>query len=246
MNRFVSASAFLVAVVLAQPTEGAPITFSASEGNLAASATFDAIGNDLVVTLTNTSTSDVLVPADLLTAVFFTMGGGPPALTPASAMLGLGSTVLFGGTDPGNVVGGEWAYGSGLSNAPEAATHGISSSGLNLFGSANFPGSNLQGPDGVNGLQYGITSFGDDPLTGNSVVTGDNALIKDQVVFVLSGLPNGFDPSVEISSVSFQYGTSLSEPNIGTPEPATCGWLAFAYLLVVRRPRFAETSRPLA
>lgn len=48
-----------------------PVTFNASSGLLSASATFDIVGGNLSVTLTNTSTNDVLAPSDVLTALFF-------------------------------------------------------------------------------------------------------------------------------------------------------------------------------
>jgi hypothetical protein len=214
----------------------APITFSSTNGVLSASATFSTVGNDLKVTMTNTSAFDVMVPGDVLTAVFFdVIGSSLAGLSPDSAILGPGSVVLFGGSDPGNVVGGEWAYGAGLSGAPHGAAYGISSSGLDLFGSSNFPGNNLQGPAGVDGIQYGITSAGDDPASGNAAVTGNNALIKNQVTFMLSGLPAGFNPASQITNVSFQYGTSLSEPNV--PEPATCAWLLAVGLFTTRKRR---------
>jgi len=39
---------------------------------------------------------------------------------------------------------------------------------------------------------------------------------------MLSGLPGGFVPSASnITNVSFQYGTALTEPNVPVPEPAT-------------------------
>src|SRR5262249_38071850 len=147
---------------------------------------------------TNTSDGDVLMPVDVLTAVFFDVSGPALSLTPTSAVLNGGSTVFFGTTDPGNVVGGEWAYKGGLVGEPAGDHYGISSTGINLFGPGDrFPGNNLQGPDSPDGLQYGITSAGDNPATGNSPVTGDNALIQNSVVFHLSGLPAGFDPSTQ-------------------------------------------------
>ncbi len=196
------------------------VTWSFSSGNAAAEATFDTSGTDLLVTLTNTSTADVLVPVDVLTGVFFDIAGSPLALMRTSATLNAGSIVLFGTTDPGGVVGGEWAYKGGLSG-PHSAAYGISSSGLGLFGSGDlFPGSDLQSPTSPDGLQYGITSAGDNGATGNSPVIGDGALIKNSVVFVLSGLPQGFDPMASIGNVSFQYGTDLEEPNyVGFPAP---------------------------
>jgi len=199
----------------------------ASGQGLAASAYFEASGSEFILTLANLG-DDVLVPSDVLTAVFFDLAGDL-ALSSQSAVLKDGSTVLFGTADPGGVVGGEWAYASGISG-PGGATHGISSSGFGIFGDATFPGSNLQGPTGIDGLQYGITSLNDDPATGNAPVTGSNALIRNAVVFTLGGLPAGFDPFTSVSNVRFQYGTALTDPSIPNmppvPEPASAALLA--------------------
>jgi hypothetical protein len=210
--------------------DAAPLMLNATKGNLDATVTFSTSGNNLVVTLTNSSLSDVLLPTQVLTGVFFT-AIGDPTLTPVSAVLGAGSTVLHVISQPaGGVVGGEWAYADGLSGAPLGADEGISSAGLGLFGNANFPGANLDGPTGTNGLQYGITSTGDNGATGNTPVTTE-PLIQDTVVFTLSGLPDGFDPSASIKKVSFQYGTSLNDPNITvTPEPGSLALLASGVL----------------
>jgi hypothetical protein len=209
--------------VLAFASGASAYLFQASDGNLAASVDFVTSGGDLVVTLTNTSSNDVLIPSEVLTAVFFDVIG-VGSLTPVSALLN-GSTVFFGPNGGGNV-GGEWAYGSGLAGAPELATEGISSSGFGLFGGPNFVGSNLQDPVAVDGLNYGITSAGDNTGTGNAQVTGNVALIRNSVVFTLSGLPNSFVPSSSsITHIVFQYGTALTEPHFPPseklPEPAT-------------------------
>ncbi|MCK6456676.1 MAG: PEP-CTERM sorting domain-containing protein [Phycisphaerae bacterium] len=218
----------------ANRANAAPLLFTDSSGNLAASVEFDAVGTNLVVTLSNTSVYDVLVPSDVLTAVFFDVAEPALALTPVSAVVSADSSVLFGPTDPGNSVGGEWAYRAGLVGAPAGQVYGIGSAGFGLFGPSDlFPGNNLQGPASVNGLQYGITSFGDDPATGNTPVTGSNALVRNTVVFTLSGLPEGFDPSSRITGPVFQYGTSLSEPHM--PEPATGLILAGGFVSVLRR-----------
>ena len=172
MNRFIAAL-FPVLLLSAFGTSSsdATVTFSGLSGDLAAQADFTVAGNTLTVVLTNTSTADVLVPADLLTAVFFDITGYPPAsFSPVSAMLSGGSTVFFG-PDGGGNVGGEWVFASGLSGAPDNATLGISSAGFGLFGAGNFNGPNLEGANGVNGLNYGLLSAGDNTTTGNAAVT---------------------------------------------------------------------------
>ena len=212
--------------LVARPAGAVPFTASGTGNNgelLSASADFSVSGSNLTVILTNTSTADVNDPPDILTAVFFTLAGNP-TLTPVSALLSGGSVVFFGPNGGGNV-GGEWAYGNGLVGAPGGANKGISSAGFGLFGSGNrFGATNLQGPAAVDGLQYGLTSAGDNTATGNAPVTGGNALIKNQVTFILSGLPTGFNPSTAISNVSFQYGTALTDTNVPAtpvPEPAS-------------------------
>ncbi len=193
----------------------AAFTFEGSSGTHSASVTFSVSGGSLTVTLVNTAKSDVMVPTDVLTAVFFDTAPSVP-LDPGSATLAPGSTVLFGTTDPGGVVGGEWAYASGV-GSPTRAGLGISSAGLGLFGPQDrFPGNNLQGPSSPDGLQYGITSAGDNPATGNAAVRGANALIKNAVVFTLT--INGAAENLTFNNVLFQYGTALSDGSYtGTP-----------------------------
>lgn len=218
------------------PVWGAAITFTGASAHRAASVSFEASGADLIVTLTNTSTEDALVPVDILTGVFFDIGGAPLSLTRTSAVLAPGSVVHFGPVDPGNVVGGEWAYQAAL-GGPGGRDYGIGSAGFGLFGPGDlFPGTDLQPPTSPNGLEYGITSFGDNPATGNTPVTGSEALIQNSVVFTLTGLPGGFDPNSLIQNVLFQYGTDLSEPSIpGVPEPTTAMPLLIAGLVAIRR-----------
>ena len=234
MNRLKIATTIGVAVLLGVVGNAAnseAVLISGTCDNLSASANFTFSGNTLTVVLTNTSANDVLVPADVLTAVFFDISGFSGTLTPVSAMLSGGSTVLFGDANGGNV-GGEWAYGSGFSG-PNGASSGISSSGFGLFGDNNFNGPNLSGPNAVNGLQYGITSAGDNPATGNQAVTGGNELIKNQVTFTLTS-NQAFIGNETLTHVSFQYGTALDEPNCApggpptVPEPSTMLLLGLA------------------
>lgn len=241
MTKLLSSAAAAAALcVFIGPARATPVTLTGSSGNLAASVTFSVSGTDLIVTLTNTSLADVMGPGNVLTSVFYDVSPPPLGLIRTSAVLGPGSIVLFGTTDPGGVVGGEWAYLESLSGAPGGAKYGLCSAGLGLFGPADlFPGSDLQGPPShsPDGVQYGITSAGDNPAVGNAAVTGANALIKNQVIFTLSGLRDGFDPAGEISNVTFQYGTGLDEAHFpGVPSPGT-GLIALLGLAAVARRR---------
>lgn len=218
-----SVAAVLLATGATQATTLPPDTFfTGTSGALAASVNFHDNGGGLMtVTLTNTSTADVMNPAQVLTAVFFDVNASV-TFSRISATVADGSTVYFGATDAGGVVGGEWALKNGLSGAPGNAALGVSSSGLGLFGPGDlFPGSDLQSPESPDGLQYGITSAGDIMTTGNAQVTGSQALIKNSVVFQLT-----YDPveTFVIENVSFQYGTDMEEPNIpGVPVPGDIG-----------------------
>jgi PEP-CTERM motif len=210
-------------VLSAMPAGAIPITFTGSSGNLSAKVTFDASGTTLIVTLENTSLSDVLTPSDVLTAVFFNVSGDP-LLTRTSAVTSPGSAVVLvpsgaaGPTNPlPNGIGGEWAYVNGLNTF--SANSGISSTGLNLFGLGDrFPGTNLAGPDSPDGVQYGILSQGDNLATGNGGLTGTNGgtFIQNSATFTLGSF------SGTISDVTFLYGTSLTEPSFpGTPQNPT-------------------------
>jgi len=218
--------------------EAAQVAFVGSLGSLEATATFEDVGTDLFVTLRNTSLNDVLVPADVLTAVFFDIAGDP-VLTPVYGKLFGGSVVFFGGTDPGGVIGGEWAYATGLTGAPGDASQGISSTGLDLFGPPDlFPGTDLDFPPSPDGLNYGLTSAGDNPATGNWPVTGKEPLIKNGVIFKLGGLSGGFALS-DISNVWFQYGTDLDEPSFPhIPEPNTLLLFGSAIVALAGSRRF--------
>src|SRR5512143_85560 len=119
---------------------------------------FQVVGNQLIITLTSNDTN-VAVPGDVLTALFFSIVGDP-ALTSVSAVLGAGSTVINDTQPAGGVVGGEFAYSNDVGDAANAygvpVNEGISSTGLGIFGDPTFPGANLAGPEAVDGGQYGI------------------------------------------------------------------------------------------
>jgi len=232
--------------IAATPSASAAVTVTSTSGTLAASAQFDTVAGNLRVVVTNTSVADALVPTDILTAIFFDLFGNP-TLSAISALISgapgavLNCTAANSCTVPvaGNV-GGEWAYANSLVGAPQGAHQGISSSGLGLFGQANFNGPNLQGPTAVAGGQFGITSAGDNPGTGNGGLNND-ALIQNQVTFVLGSLPAGFNVNTGVSNVFFQYGTSLA---VAVPEPESYAMILAGLGLMgfVARRRRSKTS----
>jgi hypothetical protein len=193
-----------------QYSRAAVVTYTGGDGaTLSASATFNLTGTTLTVTLTNTSPFDVLMPTDVLQAVFFnTSTAAGHGLTPVSASLN-GSSVFYGSIV--NNVGEGWSYASGISAHGENS--GISAAGLGVFGAPNFfspPVTPLDGTD------YGILSAGDNPATGNTGVTGHGPLIQDSVQFTLTTGAN-FSLGDLGSTVVFQYGTGLDEPSFNGP-----------------------------
>jgi len=223
---------FCMAIMFACNSASAgSISFNFTSGVYSATADFARSGSNLLVTLTNTSTADATKPTDILTAVYFDIAGSP-SLTRVSATVPVTSEVweIGSGTlkTPGDrVVGGEWAY---------LLPPGIASTGLGVFGSGDvFPGLNLQGPASPDGVQFGITSAGDDLTTGNGGISGQ-WLIQNSAVFTLGGY--NLEPSDTISNVVFQYGTALDEPQYAgsvVPEPSSMVLTAFGLIgLIVR------------
>jgi hypothetical protein len=231
---------------LSTPALASPIAFSFTSGNRSATVNFSKSGSNLIVDLTNTSLADALVPTDILTGVFF-QAVGNPLLSRISAVVPVGDEVLLGGTGaiitPGDrVVGGEWAYTNSITEVPPN-NEGISSSGLTIFGPMElFPGPDLEPPVSPDGVQYGITTAGDNLLTGNGGITG-TGLIKHSVRFTLGGFTG--QPDNIIASVYFQYGTALDEPGfvaLVVPEPASAALFAIgAVAMLAYRKRKSAT-----
>ncbi len=82
-----------------------------------------------------------------------------------------------------------------------------------------FPGVDLVSPTSPDGINLGITSAGDNVLTGNGGISGQ-WLTKNANVFTLGGYTG--EPSANIGRVRFQYGTALTEFSIAVvPEPGS-------------------------
>jgi len=266
MSRCVFRTALVLAAALALPLRSAagPITFSASGSSPAdarsASVTFDVSGNNLIVTLTNTSSADPSTANQILTGVFFDIAGSP-TLTPLDAVIANFSggpgcepncSITNGGTDAGSSlpgeVSGEWAFRNKATGLAYGAAYGISSVNLgNLFSnpSFNFPGDNIVNTTAVGGIDYGITTSSDPCVDPNCSAGNDTGsivwqpLISDSVVFSLSGLAALFDPSAAITNVTFNYGTGL----VPLPEPATLFLLGFGVAAVTLASRSRKGFR---
>jgi hypothetical protein len=237
------AHAVAAALLGTVPLSASALLFTGSNGTLSASADFGltTIGTTdyLKVTLTNTGTFDALAAGDVLTALFFNVTGNP-LLSRDSATVAAGSTVIdcpSGCTLPtAGDVGGEWAYANSLAGAPLGVNSGISSSGFGLFGTGDlFGGPDLSPPLSPDGANYAITSAGDNAATGNGSINA-GGLIQNAAVFLLD-IPVGTTLDLaDISKVSFQYGTSLSETNLPgippglLPEPNSLALLGIAVL----------------
>jgi len=211
----------VLSCLLAGPVS-ADLVVNFTLGDLAARATFAESNGNLVITLENLSTADVIEPAQVLTGVYFDIDG--VTFTPLSAVLTPGSSVLFSemsnttnGLDSNGEVGAEFAFRDDLTGVPSGASMVIASVGLDdeLGPNHLFPGEALWGPpsDAPDGLGYGIVSAGYNPNSGNSKVTGDVPLIQNGVIFTLSA-STGFNPD-DITGVVFNYGTGFNP----TPAP---------------------------
>lgn len=209
--------------VTASSTLGAAVTFTGASGLHNAEAKFEVVGSQLVITLTNSSLNDCLVPIDALGAVLFD-SSTPLSLTTLSAKIASGSAAVYGVADASGDVGGEFVYSSNVNNAvsgaPGSQKYGISAVGFSGMFGAGDPtfSSQLLNPTGgtaPDGPTGGILSAGDNTATGNGGLTSTTK-IKDSVVFTFSGAPANFDPYASIKNVAFLYGTAPGEAPIST------------------------------
>ena len=215
----------LVVALWSAPSAEATVIFSGSGSdgtatNLSAQASFTISGTTLTILLTNTDTASngsTWVPSEVLWGLFFNLGSG--AFTPVSATIDSGTIVQKSKCDAGTAackttnVGSEWSYAYGGVGFLSGENQGIASAGyLNAnTNDANFGPGNLDGPEALNGMEFGIvpaTFVGGD---GNGGMD-DNPFIAGTVKFVLT-IPAGLSED-DIKNVYFTYGTS---PNGGVP-----------------------------
>jgi len=236
MRRILMAAAAATAIAAATPAAAA-VTFNGTNGsNLSASATFDIVGGNLQVTLTNTSAVDINDPAQVLHALFWDMTGNP-ALTYTSANI-CGSCTFTAAGPTGTDVGGQWGYITNPSGVSQ--NYGLSSAGYGAGSYTFVSGATDQPHQGTPpaGGDYGLVSAGYTTAGDNGGVTNNQPYIKNSVVFNL-GAYNGSLSS--ISNLRFQYGTALTDPSLTPPVPEPGTWsmmlLGFAGVGVAMRRR---------
>lgn len=243
-----AAAAALAAVVV--PSHAQTFTFSGSGASkqstatIAAQATFQVSGTDLLITLTNTAGTPTTVNGDVLTGLFFD-APGMTGLTAGSVTLGPGSSYL----PPGYTVdslGKYWSFENRVTT-PGLPYFGLGAAGYNGFNASNAfdPASSGNDLDGVN---YGLLS----QLTTALPAGGQSPFIKNEADFVLHGWTGGPLTSASVSNVLFTYGSSLglnqfpgtpgggSGPGPGVPEPGLMAFLGagiLGSLSVMRRRR---------
>ena len=180
--------------------------YTGVSGSLSAEALFELMpgAGTVTVTLINTAgpSGQKLVPADVLTAVFFNLTGGA-VVAPFSAA---SQPILPAKDAPAGPAGAFWQYKTNL--ALHGADSGISSTGLGVFQ----PDGNFDcgaGCGKLNGLDYGIVPASYDRGEGNAGVESV-PLIRYSAVFTLTGT---VPENAGVDNVWFQYGTALDEPN---------------------------------
>lgn len=230
-------------------------SISMSGGGASANATFTQIGtSQLKITLSNTSTGLTYNPANVLTALFWDMS---MSLTRVSATTSPGNIIqsqysLLGLPDvpeaiaAGNV-SGEFAYrylSTGLDSYVGNQKHGVSSSGLDIFGAGDRFGTlNLAGPDSPDGVQYGLSTLGGIELGSDGKPKNGGlkqTLIQSSVDLLFCIESGAYQGSTQagfdalFTNIRFQYGTATDEPHLGSgsgpgpsPVPVPAGIVLF-------------------
>jgi PEP-CTERM motif len=232
----------ILLATLAFAAGASPLYITGADGPLNFSAAFDVVDGNLQITLTNTGQKSPTDESGVIGALFFDITGNP-TLTPVTMSA---SGIVNGSGDPAP----NWRYDSGISG-PDGASQGISAAGYSIFGSKGNFCTGADCGNNLGGIDWGVVNASYSAGSGNGSIS-DRTLIQDTATFVLSGLPDGFDPSTAISNVSAQYTASLTgttstnvlgfdPPPPGVPEPSTYVMLGGGLILLAgvrrRQPR---------
>lgn len=188
-------SQLCIAVAVALLTTGqafAAVSATVSSGDKSAQAVFDRTADGrMVIRVSNLSGSDLTRPRDLLTAVYFDTDQSL-SLNYVGTATREGSHVV-NGADRVNI-SSEWTLsGRKKLRRQTGAMFGLGAANLGGFFK------------GVGNIDFGLTSAGDDPDTGGKKLR-NRATVQNEIIIVLSGLPEDFDPTTDITEVMFQFG----------------------------------------
>ncbi len=239
--------------MFALPEEaGATTIYTANlvNGQRMATASFDQTGSTLTLTLTNTSTFDVVDPAYILTGFLWDFTT-PVTLTATGAAKTAASLFVYTsngltGTQANNDVSGEWAYKYSNNFAYGTYDYGVGTAGFspaNLFGNGDLIGStDRNGKTGPGGVDFGLVPVADNLATGNGGVTG-SVLIQSAINITWTLAPGVTLNQSSFSSFAFLYGTASSDawnptlPPNEVPEPATFALVGAASLVAFLKLR---------
>lgn len=227
----------LLAVVLVAQTAFASITFDWSGSPIvgedpnyfpSGTAEFAITGNVLTITLTNTSSMQMGGLGEVFTGLTWNITDAGVSLTPVSAMVAPGSSVVGNGATPDVDISSEWAFrddlvGYGLSGMGTP----IGPYGLGSMGDVNFmeafgpherfdTTTNLWGPASPNGVQAGIVSQIDGANLFSPPFANKGPFVQDQVLLTFD--ITGDLQESEIVDVVPLFGTDGATI---VPEPAT-------------------------
>jgi len=216
---------------------------------LNASALFNISGTALTIKLSNlgdTSGGGQDVPSNTLTGLLFDLPNGftlsPVSATIAPGSLRQGNLCSIGPcTSATTNVGGEFRYATS-SSLPGGADRSVTSSAYNGT-DPNFNGPNLDSPLSVDGVNFGIIA----PVEPSNPFIPSSQMqepeIAGDVQFTMTVAGSRQLTAADFANVSFQYGTSLTEPRIPglpggpgpVPEPATALLTLSGAAVAVRR-----------